>query len=179
MLLWRRHGSLIVQQFGGRCPVKEVALDLWISPSSRGSSSEEDDAIFVLGDIILWPLTKLIWCHPRRREHHPRQGMIMGVNMYLSAWLRRNPTATALLSHDYTSRRLTLRLSHYPTRGTPPPSQLSLHHDLQRCWMPTSSMIIVRISRIYTGGIPLFLLKSKTKQLYSVPGTNSFVELLE
>ena len=49
---------------------------------------------------------------------HLRRGMILGVN--LSAWLRRNPTATALLSHDYTSRRLTLRLSHYPTSGTLP-----------------------------------------------------------
>ena len=47
---------------------------------------------------------------------HLRRGMILGVN--LSAWLRRNPTATALLStgmllsHDYVLRRLILSLSH-------------------------------------------------------------------
>ena len=58
--------------------------------------------------------------------------MILGVNMYLSAWLRLNPTATALLSHDYTSHRLILRLSHYPTAPptTLPPPQPSLHYEL-------------------------------------------------
>ena len=98
-----------------------------ISFQCPGSLLDEDDAL--LGEIVLWS-------QPRRS-----QGMILGVNMYLSASLRRNPTATALLSHDYNSpRRLILSLSHYPTTlwaaltlWAPYSLNASLNHDYSEC----------------------------------------------